>query len=99
MAEKLKKSTAKKPATKKTATKAGGKKADAGSAPKSQFDDKAKITLTEKGEAKLKKGAETGATENLRIMKKAKTVGKALAEGLKGGDISYAAKSGTVTVG
>lgn len=99
MAEKL----TKKPATKKAPAK---KAAPAAKAPATEgaarrgrqhsLDDKAKIVLTEKGEAKLKKGAETGATANIKAMKAAKTVGKALEAGLKPGDIAYAVKTGTI---
>lgn len=96
MAEKLKKAATKKPATKKAAAP---KKEKAAASPRSAFDDKAKITLTDKGEAKLKKGGDSGAVKNLEIMKKSKTVGKALEAGLKGGDLSYASNTGTVVIG
>lgn len=99
MAEKLKKKTATKKAP-KAETKAKAPKANAGEkatrAPRTTLDEKAKISLTEKGEARLAKGSASGAAANLAVMKKAKTVGKALAEGLKTADITYAVKTGTV---
>lgn len=100
MAAKLtKKAPAKKASTKKAPAKKAASDAPAKGGRKHSLDEKAKITLTEKGEAKLKKGADTGATQNLEAMKKAKTVGKALEAGLKPGDITYAEKTGTIELG
>jgi hypothetical protein len=69
-----------------------GKKAD-------QMADKRKITLTDKGAEKVKKGGTSGAVQNLIAMKAAKTVGAAITGGLAMADINYAEKSETITVG
>lgn len=66
--------------------------------PKTSLDPNAAIKLTDKGAARLRDG-EKGKTGNLAIMSKAGTVGKALAGGLKGADITYAAKTGLITIG
>lgn len=61
--------------------------------------DKRKIALTDKGKEKIAKGGESSAVLNLKAMRDAKTVGAAIEGGLGLGDINYAEKSGTITVG
>lgn len=99
MAEKLqtKKAAGRKAPAKKPAAASTGEKGTGGR--KHSLDEAAAITLTEKGEEKLKKNASTGATENLKIMKKAKTIGKALKAGLAPGDVTYAQRTGTIEIG
>lgn len=96
MAKKL--STKKAPA-KKAPAKAAPKK-DAteakGRGRRSSLDEKASITATDKGTAKLEK---VGKDDKLAIMVKAKTVGKALAAGVDSKDINYAARVGLISVG
>lgn len=103
MAEKLQKKTPAKKAPAKA--KGGGKgnpeafaKAREAQASKKaeQLADKRKITLTDKGKEKVKKGGESGAVQNLTTMSQAKTVGKAIEAGLTMADINYAVKSGTI---
>lgn len=69
-----------------------------GKLPVKGADDNAAIKLTDKGEKRLKDG-EKGSNANLSIMAKAGTVGKAIAVGLKRGDVNYAAKTGLITIG
>lgn len=59
----------------------------------------AKIVLTPKGKAQLEANKDNGATRNVARLSKAGTVAKALEIGLKWGDINYAKKVGTITVG
>lgn len=102
MAQKLKTKTAgaaKKPAAKAPAAPKAEGDAPKKRGPRSSLDPKAKITLTDKGKERLAKGGDTGAVKNLQALKDAKTVGKAQEAGLTAGDINYAARSGTITVG
>lgn len=64
-----------------------------------QLADKRKITLTDKGKEKVKKGGESGAVQNLIALRDAKTVGGAIGAGLTMADINYAEKSGTIEIG
>jgi hypothetical protein len=61
--------------------------------------DKRKITLTEKGKEKVKKGGEASSVTNLVALRDAKTVGGAITAGLGMADINYAEKTGTITLG
>lgn len=99
-----------KPAAKKTTAppKKGGKgnpealekaRAAQASRKEAQLADKRKITITEKGAEKIKKGGESGAVQNLIALKAAKTVGKAIEGGLTMADLNYAEKSGTIEIG
>jgi hypothetical protein len=90
-----------KPTKAKKAVKADAPKTEAKGTGgrKSSLDPKAKITITDKGAEKIAKGADNGATNNLKAMKAAKTVGKALEGDLTSADINYAARSGTITIG
>lgn len=98
-----------KPAAKKDAAPAKGKggnpealaKAREAQASKKaeQLADKRKISLTDKGKEKVKKGGESGAVKNLIALRDAKTVGGAIGAGLTMADINYAEKSGTISIG
>lgn len=106
MADKLQKPASKKAPAKETPAKGKGnpealaKAREAQASKKAeQLADKRKITLTEKGSDKVKKGGESGAVQNLIAMKAAKTVGKAIEGGLAMADINYAEKSGTIELG
>lgn len=96
------------PAKKAPAGKGGGKgnpealekaRAAQGAKKAEQMADKRKITLTDKGKEKLKKGGDSSAITNLTAMRDAKTVGAAITGGLSMGDIKYAEGSGTISLG
>jgi hypothetical protein len=59
-------------------------------------DDARSIVITDKGKAQIAKKADNGSTRNLNALVKAGSVAKALAAGLKMGDVNYAAKVGTI---
>jgi hypothetical protein len=82
-----------------TAKPASAKPAKTASVAKSALDGALAIKLTAKGIDKLKVGGSTGSIKNLTLLSKSATVAKALANGLKGADITYAAKTGTITLG
>ena len=63
------------------------------------MDGKAAIKLTAKGKAKLDAGGNAGSIANLTTLSKSATVAAAVANGLKKTDITYAVKTGTITVG
>lgn len=86
-------------AASKPAAKSKAAPASAKLPPKSQLDGALVIKLTDKGAAKLKAGGNTGSIANLTLLSKSPTVAKALSNGLKGADISYAVKTGTITLG
>lgn len=67
-----------------------------GGTAKSTLDGTMAIKLTEKGAAKLKANP---TDKNLSIFAKCDTVAKALASGLKGGDVNYAVKTGVIALG
>ena len=98
MADKLTKKTtapAKGAAAKKTtATDSSNNAPQRGG--RSTLDDKAKITATDKGRAKIDK---VGKTDKLSLMVAAKTVGKALeVDGVVSRDIHYAINAGLIEV-
>lgn len=63
------------------------------------LDPKAAIKLTAKGAEKLKAGGSAGSILNLSLLSKSADVAKAVALGLKKADITYAVKTGTITLG
>lgn len=99
----------KKAPAKKAPAKGGAKKVNPAALEKAreaqaskkaeQLADKRKITLTDKGKEKVKKGGTSGAVKNLEALQAAKTVGGAIEAGLGMADINYAEKSGTITIG
>jgi hypothetical protein len=84
---------AKPKAEKAAKPKAPKSKGAAGRSPKG-LDDKRKIKLTDKGKEKV--NSESAAGANLRTMKEAGTVAKAVEAGIRMVDINYAEKAGTI---
>ena len=88
------------PAPKKGNPEALAKAREAGAAAREELKkDKRKITLTDKGAEKVKKGGDSSAVANLVAMKAAKTVGGAITNGLSMADLNYAQRSGTIEIG